>query len=70
MAGTAAPGFSSGEAITAPKDVAAKALPSGYGYEFPGLTREEINAGSSTTAIFTLSVVIAGIGHGKKRQRV
>ena len=55
--GSAAPGYSSGQAIEALRDVAAKVLPSGYGYEFSGLTREEINAGSSTVTIFTLSIV-------------
>jgi HAE1 family hydrophobic/amphiphilic exporter-1 len=55
--GASAPGYSSGQAIEALREVAAKALPAGYGYEFSGLTREEINAGSSTLAIFTLSVV-------------
>ncbi len=55
--GGAAPGYSSGEAIAALRDVAAQVLPSGYGYEFSGLSREEINAGSSTATIFTLSIV-------------
>jgi len=55
--GSAAPGYSSGQAIAALRDVAAKVLPSGYGYEFSGLTREEINAGNSTATIFTLSIV-------------
>ena len=40
--GSAAPGYSSGEAIQAMRDVADKVLPSGYGYEFSGLSREEI----------------------------
>ena len=55
--GSAAPGYSSGQAIQALKEVAADVLPAGYGYEFSGLSREEINAGSSTAAIFALSVV-------------
>ena len=55
--GGAAPGYSSGEAIAALREVAAQTLPSGYGYEFSGLSREEINAGSSTATIFTLSIV-------------
>ena len=55
--GSAGPGYSSGQAIAALRDVAAKVLPSGYGYEFSGLTREEINAGNSTAMIFTLSIV-------------
>ena len=55
--GLAREGYSSGQAIEALREVAAQVLPSGYGYEFSGLSREEINAGSSTIAIFTLSVV-------------
>ncbi len=55
--GAAAPGYSSGQAIQALREVAAEVLPAGYGYEFSGLTREEINAGGSTIAIFVLSVV-------------
>jgi HAE1 family hydrophobic/amphiphilic exporter-1 len=55
--GVAAQGYSSGQAIEALRAVAAQVLPSGYGYEFSGLTREEINAGSSTATIFTLSIV-------------
>ncbi len=55
--GNAAPGYSSGEAIIALRDVAAKVLPSDYGYEFSGLSREEINAGSSTITIFATSML-------------
>jgi hydrophobic/amphiphilic exporter-1 (mainly G- bacteria), HAE1 family len=55
--GNAAEGYSSGEAIEALRQVAADVLPAGYGYEFSGLSREEINAGSSTTLIFVLSIV-------------
>ncbi len=54
--GNAAPGYSSGQAIEALKDVAAKALPEGYGYEFAGMTREEILSGNSTMIIFSLSI--------------
>jgi HAE1 family hydrophobic/amphiphilic exporter-1 len=57
MDGTAAEGYSSGEAIDAMKEVAANVLPAGYGYEFSGLSREEINAGNSTITIFALSIV-------------
>jgi HAE1 family hydrophobic/amphiphilic exporter-1 len=55
--GGAAPGYSSGQAIGALREVAAQVLPSGYNYEFSGLSREEINAGNSTLAIFALSIV-------------
>ena len=35
----------------------AKTLPAGYGYEFSGLSRQEIKAGNSTVIIFALSIV-------------
>lgn len=54
--GSPKPGFSSGQAIDALKE-AAKALPTGYSYEFSGLSREEIAAGSSTTLIFSISII-------------
>lgn len=55
--GTPKSGYSSGQAIDALKETAASVLPSGYGYEFSGLTREEVNAGSSAIYIFALSVL-------------
>ena len=55
--GNAAVGYSSGEAIDALRDVAARVLPSDYGYEFSGLSREEIKAGSSTITIFATSML-------------
>ncbi len=55
--GSAKPGFSSGQAIEAIKEVAAKELPAGYGYEFTGMSREEIKAGGSSTYIFAISIV-------------
>ena len=50
-------GYSSGQAIDALREVAAKTLPNGYGYEFSGLSREEISAGNSTVLIFGISLV-------------
>lgn len=55
--GTPKPGFSSGQAIEALKEVAANTLPAGYGYEFSGLSREEVKAGSSSLTIFAISIV-------------
>jgi HAE1 family hydrophobic/amphiphilic exporter-1 len=55
--GDAKPGYSSGQALTALKEVADQTLPAGYGYEFAGLSREELKAGSSTLLIFALSIV-------------
>jgi HAE1 family hydrophobic/amphiphilic exporter-1 len=55
--GSPKPGYSSGQAIAALKEVAAKSLPAGYGYEFSGLSREEIAAGNSSTLIFAISII-------------
>jgi hydrophobic/amphiphilic exporter-1 (mainly G- bacteria), HAE1 family len=54
--GNAKPGFSSGQALQALQEVA-RTLPAGYGYEFAGLSRQEIKAGSSAVIIFAISVV-------------
>ncbi len=54
--GNSKPGYSSGDALTALKEVADKTLPQGYGYEFSGLSREELLSGSKTVYIFMLSI--------------
>ena len=54
--GNSAPGYSSGDALNALKDVADKTLPEGFGYEFSGLSREELLSGSKTVYIFMLSI--------------
>ncbi len=50
-------GYSSGQAIEAIKDIAAKELPPGYTFEFSGLSYEEIKAGSTTVYIFLCSII-------------
>jgi len=55
--GDARQGYSSGQAIDALRQAAEKALPTGYGYEFSGLSREELNAGKTTYLVFLLSVL-------------
>ncbi|RZK78851.1 MAG: efflux RND transporter permease subunit [Pedobacter sp.] len=50
-------GFSSGDALKAVQEEAAIHLPAGYGYEFSGLSREEMAGGSQTIYIFLLCVV-------------
>ena len=55
--GQAADGYSSGQAIQAVREVAAEVLPSGYGYEFGGMSREEADSGSSTAIIFVICIV-------------
>ncbi|MBQ8046634.1 MAG: efflux RND transporter permease subunit [Prevotella sp.] len=47
-------GYSTGEAIKAVEEVAKDYLPTGYTYEFSGLTREEAKASNSTWLIFVL----------------
>jgi HAE1 family hydrophobic/amphiphilic exporter-1 len=55
--GVPKPGYSSGDAIQAIREVAEVYLPRGYAYDWTGMTREEIGAGSQTTLIFILSLV-------------
>ncbi|MET4139908.1 efflux RND transporter permease subunit [Pedobacter sp. UYP1] len=53
----AKPGYSSGDAIRAVEEVAAQQLPSGFSYEFTGLTKEEITSGGQSVIIFGLCLV-------------
>ena len=55
--GQAANGYSSGEAIQAVREVADELLPSGYGYEFGGMSREEASSSNSTAIIFVICIV-------------
>ncbi|ROI00697.1 efflux RND transporter permease subunit [Chryseobacterium daecheongense] len=55
--GTPKPGYSTGDAIKAVEEVAKQSLPRGYGYEWTGITREEIKTGGQTAFIFLLSIL-------------
>ena len=55
--GTAKTGYSSGQAIEALQRVAAQVLPEGYGYDWSGLSLQEIKSGNSAIYIFALSIV-------------
>ena len=55
--GTAAQGYSSGDAIKAIREVADQVLPKGYGYEFDGITREEAQTSSNTLIIFGICLL-------------
>lgn len=57
ITGNPKPGYSSGDALKAVQEEAAKILPQGYGYEFSGLSREEQSAGSQTVFIFLLCLI-------------
>lgn len=55
--GQPAPGYSSGQAIQAIKEVAAEALPKGYGYDWAGASRDQANAGNETAIIFVICLL-------------
>lgn len=55
--GGPAPGFSSGQAVAAMERAAATALPKDFGYEWTGITFQELKAGSIATVVFSLAVV-------------
>ena len=56
--GAAAPGYSSGQAIGAMEDLAKQTLPTGYSFEWTGLTLEEIQSGSQAVILFALGLVV------------
>lgn len=55
--GTPAAGYSSGQALQAISEVAARTLPVGYGYELSGMSREESSQGNTTAVILIISMV-------------
>ena len=57
FSGNPKPGYSSGQAITAMQDVAKEVMPAGMGYEWTGISLDQIEAGSVTIVIFGLAVV-------------
>ena len=56
--GSAAPGFSSGQAIQAMQRLSDRVLPPGMTYAWSGVTLEEIKAGSQSTVIFGLGLLL------------
>jgi len=56
--GSAAPGFSSGQAIKAMEQLSAKVLPQGYTYEWSGISLEELASGSTTVILFGLGTLV------------
>ena len=56
--GMPATGYSSGDIIKAISEVAAQTLPTGYGYEFGGMTREEVQMADSHTTVIIYGVCI------------
>ena len=57
MTANISPGFSTGQGIDALKQVAAKTLPYGFGYEYSGMTREELISGGQAPMIFAMCFI-------------
>ena len=55
--GSPAPGYSSGEAVKAVNEIAAR-LPKGFSVQWHGLSYEEQMSGSQTPALYTLSILM------------
>lgn len=55
--GEAAPGYSSGQAIDAMEQLAAEVLPQGMGYEWSGISYQQLKAGNLQPIVFALSLV-------------
>ena len=55
--GAPAPGFSSSQAVVAMQRAAAEALPRDFGYEWTGVTYQELSAGSIATIVLALAIV-------------
>ncbi len=57
VSGAPAPGYSSGDVVKAIEKLAAESLPSGYSYEWSGMTYQEIKAGNLAPVAFALSLL-------------
>jgi len=57
VTGSPASGYSSGQALDAIEEVATQTIPTGYGYEFSGISREEKKSGTQTVYIFALCIL-------------
>lgn len=57
ISGGPAPGYSSGQALTAVEEVAKQTLPEGIGFEWTGITYQELKAGNLAALIFMLCLV-------------
>ncbi len=57
LSGSPAPGYSSGQAIEAIKQVAKEKLPKGFGIDWAGISIDEVAKGNQTLYIFIISLV-------------
>ena len=56
--GSAAPGYSSGQAMAAMEEIAARILPGSYGYEWSGMSKQEKIAGNAQVYVFSFVVLV------------
>ena len=57
--GSAAPGFSTGDALAAMERLSATTLPAGYGFEWTGTALQEKEAAGKTTVVLGLAILFA-----------
>jgi HAE1 family hydrophobic/amphiphilic exporter-1 len=50
-------GYTSSDVLNAVKEVGEEVLPNGYGYDYSGMTREEVQVGGQTYMIFLLCLI-------------
>lgn len=50
-------GYSTGDAIAAVEEISQETLPTGYSYEYSGLSREEANTGNQVIIIFAICLI-------------
>jgi hydrophobic/amphiphilic exporter-1 (mainly G- bacteria), HAE1 family len=58
ITGSAAPGYSSGQAIVEMEALAKKTMPQGFGYQWSGLSLEEIRSGGQSALLFALGLLV------------
>jgi HAE1 family hydrophobic/amphiphilic exporter-1 len=57
--GSAAPGYSTGDALAAMERLSARVLPAGYGFEWTGTALQEKEAAGQTTIVLGLAILFA-----------
>ena len=57
LGGNPGAGYSSGDAMTAMEEVAATALPPGYGFEWSGISKQEKESAGKAPVVFGLAIV-------------
>lgn len=58
IVGSQAPGRSTGEAMQTMEDIVTDQLPAGFGYDWSGMSYQEILAGNAATLLMALSIVV------------